>query len=278
MVYYTCTSCCFSSKLKSNYIRHLNTSKHKYNERKIPPNIENNICMKIEYTQKNENEPKMNQNEPKRTKMNQNEPKSIHSHHKCKFCNKEFKTAPSKRRHELHRCKKNVEKLKLEKQILNKEIDKLLKKTINNTHITTQNNQQNIKLNNYGSEDLSHISDFFKTNLLSQPHGMIPKMIEAVHFNENKPENKNIVLPNKNDNKLKIFSGDKWVYKNKNETVDDLIDGKYFIMDAHYETICNNNENNMNLYKRFQKLFDERNTLLLESQKKECELVFLNNR
>jgi len=278
MVYYKCTSCTFSSNLKPNYIRHLNTIKHKNNVKQSPSKNENNVCINIEDTQTNKNEPKMNQNEPKRTKMNQNEPKSIHSHHKCKFCNKAFKTAPSKRRHELHRCKKNVEKLKLEKQILNKEIDKLLKKTINTTNITTQNNQQNIKLNNYGSEDLSHISDFFKTNLLSQPHGMIPKMIEAVHFNENKPENKNIVLPNKNDNKLKIFSGDKWVYKNKNDTFDDLIDGKYFIMDAHYENICNNNHTNLNLYKRFQKLFDDRNKVLLESQKKECELVFLNNR
>jgi hypothetical protein len=107
---------------------------------------------------------------------------------------------------------------------------------------------------------------------------MIPKMIEAVHFNENKPENKNVLMPNKKDNKLKIFSGDKWVYKDKTETVDDLIDGKYFIMDTHYENICNNKDTNLNLYKRFQRLFDERNKLLLESQKKDCELVLLNNR
>ena len=152
--------------------------------------------------------------------------------------------------------------------------------TINNikSSQTNQMNQQNIKLNNYGSEDLSHITDFFKTNLLGLPHGMIPKMIEAVHFNSEKPENKNILLPNKKDNKVKIFSGDKWVYKNKTETIDDLIDGKYFIMDTHYETVCNTTDKNLNLYKRFQELFDERNKILLDAQKKECELLLLNNR
>ena len=67
------------------------------------------------------------------------------------------------------------------------------------------------------------------------PYGMIPKMIEAVHFNDEKPENKNIVLPNKNDNKLKVFTGDKWIYQDKEETISDLVDGKYFILDSHYE-------------------------------------------
>ena len=64
----------------------------------------------------------------------------------------------------------------------------------------------------------------------------------------------------------------------KEEVLNDLIDGKYFIMDTYYENICNNKDTNLNLYKRFQRLFDERNKLLLEAQKKECELVLLNNR
>ena len=152
--------------------------------------------------------------------------------------------------------------------------------TINNikSSQTNQTNQQKIKLNIYGSEDLSHITDFFKTNLLSLPHGMIPKMIEAVHFNNDKPENKNILLPNKKDNKMKVFSGDKWVYKDKNETLNDLMDGKYFIMDTHYETICDTTDKNFTLFKRFQELFDKRNKIIVDSRKKECELLLLNNR
>ena len=87
------------------------------------------------------------------------------------------------------------------KKYLYKQIEVLLTKVGN----TTINNTQNIQLNNYGKEDMSHISDTLKTQLLKIPYGMIPKLIEAVHFSDEKPENKNIALTNKNDNKIKIF-------------------------------------------------------------------------
>ena len=278
---YECSCCFFCSKLKSNYNRHLKSKKHQLN-------ISNSLIPMVMNTNEhkmNTNEHKMNTNEHK---MNTNETENADKYY-CEFCFELFTTFANKRRHELHRCKENTNINKLmnekNKQIkkMEKTIDKLIDKagntTINNMQSTqSTHNQQNIKLNNYGSEDLSHITDFFKTNLLGLPHGMIPKMIEAVHFNSDKPENKNILLPNKKDNKVKIFSGDKWVYKNKTETIDDLIDGKYFIMDTHYETICNTSDKNLNLYKRFQELFDERNKILLDAQKKECELLLLNNR
>ena len=77
------------------------------------------------------------------------------------------------------------------------------------------NIQNNIILNNFGKEDLSHITDALKDELLKIPYCAIPKMIEAIHFNDEKPENKNIMLPNKKENLLKVYEGDKWVYKNK---------------------------------------------------------------
>jgi hypothetical protein len=111
---------------------------------------------------------------------------------------------------------------------------------------------------------------------------MIPKMIEAVHFNENKPENKNITYPNKKENKIKIFSKDKWNYKDKDDVINDLIDGKYFILDTHYENICSYgdklNNGNKNIYERFRNLFDEKDKELHSQLKKECEFVLLNNR
>ena len=259
MVLYLCECCNFSSNFKGDYNRHLKTKKHL-------DNIENSLIPMVMTT----NDHKMTTNDHKMTTKNLK--------YSCDFCDSSFSTKPHKRRHEIHFCKENnsiikskINTLEKEKKKLEKEIGKLIDKVGNTTinHIqSNQNNQQNIKLNNYGDEDLSHITDFFKTNLLGLPHGMIPKMIEAVHFNEDKPENKNILLPNKKDNKVKIFSDDKWVYKDKNETLNDLIDGKYFIMDTHYESVCDTTNKNMNLYKRFQELFDERNKILLDAQKK----------
>ena len=56
---------------------------------------------------------------------------------------------------------------------------------------------------------------------------MIFQMIEEVQFNDNKPENKNIALTDKKDNKIKVYENK--VYKDKDEIINDLVDGKYFI-------------------------------------------------
>ena len=84
MPLYSCELCSFASKLKSDHKRHLKTKKHL---RKIG----GTILM-------NQNEPKMNQNEPKRTSEKK---------YQCEFCEESFNTLPSKRRHEIHRCKLN---------------------------------------------------------------------------------------------------------------------------------------------------------------------------
>ena len=94
-----------------------------------------------------------------------------------------------------------------ERKLIYNHIDNLLQRVGN----TTINQTNNIQINSYGNEDLSHITDSLKTQLINIPFGMIPKLIEYVHFSSDKPENKNIVLANKNDNKIKIFSQGKWV-------------------------------------------------------------------
>ena len=148
MPLYECTVCNFSSKIKTHYNRHLNTKKHIINTKDISSK---NISM--------------SQNEPKRasdTIINPNR-------YKCAYCDSTFKTIANKRRHEMYRCKDNITntlklenlKLKDEKQLLYKQIEKLIDKagttTIHNTQHNTQTN--NIKLNSYGNEDLSHITE-----------------------------------------------------------------------------------------------------------------------
>ena len=59
---------------------------------------------------------------------------------------------------------------------------------------TTNNYTQNIQLNSYGNEDITHITDKLKNEMLKLPFTAIPRMIEEIHFNNDKPENKNIEL------------------------------------------------------------------------------------
>jgi len=276
MPLYICEMCKFSTKLKTDNKRHLLTNKHKRN---------------LEETAlKTQKDPKKTQKDPKKTQKDPKRPNTNLEFH-CEYCEKQFSSFAHKRRHELHRCKEtdtlknqiNIisNKYEKEKKQLYKQIEKLIDKAGNTTNIQANTqNTQNIKLNSYGKEDLSHITDTFKTDLLKLPYGMIPKMIEAVHFNDNKPENKNIQFTNIRDNKLKVFSEDKWIHKGKEETINDLMDGKYFVLDSHYKKMIENSSDPiiLNFYKKFRKLFDERDKMLIEDQKKECELVLLNNR
>ena len=64
---------------------------------------------------------------------------------------------------------------------------------------------------------------------------MIPKMIEAIHFSDDKPENKNISLTNKKDNRIKIFKNGKWEYCKKTEILEDILNNNYYLLDSHYD-------------------------------------------
>jgi hypothetical protein len=271
MVFYECNLCNFSSKIKTHHFRHLNTKKHLNN-------YEKSLCLMVSVKKDPKKTQKRPGKDPKRPKKTQKEQVFF-----CVFCASKFSSYAHKRRHEIHRCKnngvKNIIHDEKDKIIikLEKRIDTLIEKTGNTT--INNNIQTNIQLNSYGNENLSHITDTLKKSFLKIPYGMIPKMVEAIHFNDNFPENKNIILPNKRDNKIKIFRNNKWVYKKKEEVLNDLIDGKYFIMDNFYENnIDMLAKPNIDNYTKFKEIFKTLDKDMLDNIRKDCEIIMLNNR
>jgi hypothetical protein len=305
MPLYSCDVCNFRSNLKSDYFRHLNTKKHKKNKAKQDENLKKNI--KSPYNSLTN--PHNCEGIPSQTLTIVREKKHTFLDHtdseiyNCEKCGKEFSRKDNLKRHSEKYCgdsnPKNFKDLfllmkeehKQEKEDLKKQIEGLLTKVGNNISVGNKTNNTTINntivLNNYGQEDLSHITDALKTQLLKIPYGMIPKMIEHVHFNDQKPENKNIMLTNSRDNKLKIYKNNKWIYRDKNETLNDLVDSKYFILDTHFETTQESDDNSQidelnefqhDNYKKFKDLIDTSDKSVIENIKKECEFILLNNR
>ena len=184
--------------------------------------------------------------------------------------------------------KKHDEQLKLqqdkidcmekEKEMMRDQISLLIDKVGDITNITQNNN---IVLNCYGNENLSHITDNFKTELLKIPYAMIPRMIEAIHFNKAHPENKNIYLPNKKEPYVKVYQGESWVYKDKRETIKELVDKNYTILDNHYDKSKNLNEIHVDRYQDFKSKFTPKDESSQSSVAKkissDIELMLINN-
>ena len=326
---YNCDVCNFSSKIKTHYIRHLNTPKHKKNnsvnitamegknEKSI--NFDHNLTIFDHFGKKFDHnltifdpnltifEEKIHKNPKieKKTKKNEIKQRFI-----CELCKKSLSTKGHLKRHLKNNCQKikehhNLELDKVTKKVnesksetellkdllqeqkemfreerkdLYSQMEKLLDKVGHTTNIQSNINNT-INLNCYGNEDLSHITDNLKNELIKIPYEMIPRMIEEVHFNDSKPENKNISLSNIRDNKVKIFSDKGWIYKDKFETINDLVEGKYFILENFYEKNTNDFESeNKTNYIKFREFFNAEDKELVAALKKKCELVLFNNR
>ena len=118
----------------------------------------------------------------------------------------------------------------------------------------------------------------FLTKMIKYPYPAIPKMIEEIYFNDNYPENKNIRMLNKKDNKLQILKELKWNYVQKEETIRMLIEDQNYHMDKFYQENKDKfNETYQRRYDGFQKKMDNNDKCVLKDINCETELVFWNS-
>tara|TARA_B110000261_G_scaffold150829_1_gene178691 strand:- start:287 stop:979 length:693 start_codon:yes stop_codon:yes gene_type:complete len=224
----------------------------------------------------NQNEPKMNQNEPQ---MNQNEPLF-----KCDFCDFKFNTIPSKRRHEIHRCKENpdvmekllrkkdkkIKKLEKERNKMKKEIEKILT-TVGNVTNSNINSNNVIVVNNYGQENTSYLKEDYLKNLLEKPFGAIPQLIKNIHFHPKHPENHNVKITNKKMPHALVWNDKIWETRNKKQVIEDLVDKGYMIMDTTNENEDDNDDENTK-YIYFDKKYEDVKDII----EKDTEMLVLN--
>ena len=206
----------------------------------------------------------------------------------CNFCQKTFtrvygltchlKTCKIKKQTEENTLHQKTEFLEMKKEL------EELKKTqcINNTSITNNNinNTNNIiNINNYGCENLDYINKDYLTNLLKGAFNAIPKLIENIHFNPKHPENHNIKITNKKEPYIKVRKDNKWQLQDKKETIDFLVDDKYYLLDDHFKDIDDDTlkTHTKSMIEEFLDRFNSDEELLKTIQRK-TEMTILNNR
>ena len=294
MVLYECIDCNFRSQYKNDLKRHLTTKKHLINQKNYRCESKKNLDFPHKSSQILTNVRKI----PHKSSQILTNPHKLSEklntcEYSCEFCAKTFKRSDNLKRHIKKYCKKSngdnekmlmiqIEDHRREKEKLYEYIDKLIDKTGDtNINIENQtNNQMNntINLKNFGEENTSHITDDYKLKMLSLPYGMIQNMIEKIHFNKKKPENKNIALTNKRDNMIKVFRGSGWKYQDRSYVVDELIKNNYYRLDNFFEEEGKNKmtDDHSKRYLHFQKKFDRQDDDLIEHIKRETEMIILS--
>ena len=169
----------------------------------------------------------------------------------CQYCNKLFTRIDNMHVHQNKYCKNKLNQITLieENKLLKEQLNNLLKfnkmhpktfqkinnQLINNiTNNTINNNNINITYVKFGDEKLSEIlTDNEMLKILFECRLGIKKSIELTHFNDKRPELKNIIITNLQNNIGYVFNGEKFEAKPKDDILGDLFD-KHLINIENY--------------------------------------------
>ena len=278
MVLYNCDLCNFSSQILTHFKRHCNTLKHVNNlmkNGKKNDKIDNKI----------KNDQKMTKKRPKMTKNDHKKVYFCADDITCEYCNRTYTSKPHKRRHEMYFCKKRKKMEEKDEMIMEqqKKINMLLEEKVKNMTIINNNNSgntinNNIIINNYGNEDLSHLTNNELMKMLKAPYSMIENLFKQIYFNNHKPENKTIKMTNKKEELVHIRQNNAWQLENFGEVVPALLEKLYQMMvDFFYESGSDGlSERQKKLLEKYIDLYEDHDDNVMKSLMKTFKMIMIN--
>ena len=294
MVNYKCPRCGFNTNIKTKYTAHLNRKNI------CEPKISDDDLIN-EYLKYNIKNKIVSPTSTKNTVFggSPTENTKKNSLFECEFCYKRFSRSDSLIRHKKGRCKNmdnnndndnddnnymrelvkllNDQLKEQQNQIMeqNNQIKELIKKA----GITNINIQNNIKLLSYGNTDVSHLTDNDYMKCLNHSNFCVPHLIEKIHFNPQKPENHNIYISNIKNNYVMLYDGNKWILKDRDDAITNLMDEKEIILEQKLEEWIENGNDYPKIMNKFKRYIDKKeNNKVLNKIKDEIKLVLFNNR
>ena len=114
---------------------------------------------------------------------------------------------------------------------------------------------------------------------LNRSNFCIPHLIKKIHFNSKKPENHNVYISNIKNKYIMVYDGKKWNLRDRDETIDDLIDNNDFILEQKLEEWIENGKNYPIIMKKFNRYLEKKEkNQVINKIKEEIKLILFNNR
>jgi hypothetical protein len=228
-------------------------------------------------------------------------PKENADKYKCTICNSGFSTNSNMNKH-FKKCKtvkesneKEEERDKLFKfllenksalenaallgkaqQVTNNNIDK---QQINNIDKQQIINNNNIKLIAFGQEDMSYITDNICKQILSKGFQSVPKLIEHIHFNKDKPEYHNVYISNFRNAMALAFNGENWDTLEMDGIIDQLKDEKTDYIIEKFNEMKEQGKLSAAAIKKMERFISEKDEDPAESNlKKDIKFMLYNKR
>ena len=253
MVEYSCSLCSFKSKIKTHYVRHTQTKKHKKAE------IEREKKDPLRSPEKPREAPR-NPEKPREAPCPINDDLTPENNW-CEFCHTNISKKHLKRHYRVSCIKipinlknKYIEKYNKDKRV-NKQTALITTNNINNiSNINTNSNSNNInnnnngtinnniqqnnitvKINPLGQEDISFLTEKDKLEILAKRFMGVPELIKRIYGN---PKNKNFFIPNVNKKVIAYLNEDnKLEYDNYCTILNQIIDENKDRFDDFYHEL-----------------------------------------
>ena len=239
----------------------------------------------------------------------------IDTYYTCEYCNQPFTRLNNMKRHTNNRCKKKnqiiqeniklkekleklenieTELIELKKQmklIMTKQCKthpKTLTKINNNLSNSNNNNNNNIINNNnnniiiqLGKEDLiNSLSTAEQLNILNKKNECLSHIIKHVHFNNNYPQFKNVIITNSKNNIAYIYDEkeQKFLATTKDKMLDELIINRMSDIEEFYES--NMSSIDIPTQTKIKSFIDkmESDINFINKKKQDIKLIIYNNK
>jgi hypothetical protein len=189
--------------------------------------------------------------------LNETIPSVKHKSHQCTFCMKRFSHPSGLSRHKKSCSLNNDPKDKLIQELQQKlhsfeqQLDDIKGKvsqckneqvqtniTGNNNVTINNNNTYVVVVNNFGSEDVSHVmqDEKFLDDCLKTLQIGIPNVVKKIYYDESKPENKTVLLKSAKRKTAWVHTNGKWEEKDLNQVVPMMVRKGTKILSNHLNT------------------------------------------